>query len=72
MQSPLINADQLSQWLKLAKGTIYNLVYKRKIPFIKIGRALRFDPNEVERAVRHIPVEEISIQSMKASSGRKA
>jgi excisionase family DNA binding protein len=48
----LIDINELSRRLNIAKGTLYNWVYLRRIPFVKLGRALRFDPNEIERIVR--------------------
>jgi excisionase family DNA binding protein len=47
----LIDINELSQRLNIAKGTLYNWVYLRRIPFVKLGRALRFDPNEIDRIV---------------------
>jgi len=32
--------------------TLYNWVYLRRIPFVKLGRSLRFDQDEIERIVR--------------------
>ena len=48
----LIDINELSRRLNIAKGTLYNWVYLRRIPFVKLGRALRFDPNEIERIAR--------------------
>ena len=48
----LIDINELSRRLNIAKGTLYNWVYLRRMPFVKLGRALRFDPNEIERIVR--------------------
>ena len=48
----LIDIDELSMRLKIAKSTLYNWVYLRRIPFVKLGRALRFDPLEIERVLR--------------------
>lgn len=47
----LIDIDELSTQLKIAKGTLYNWVYLRRIPFVKLGRALRVDPVEIERVL---------------------
>ncbi len=44
----LIDINELSIRLKIAKGTLYNWVCLRRIPFVKLGRALRFDPSEIE------------------------
>lgn len=48
----LIDIDELSARLCIAKGTLYNWVYLRRIPFVKLGRALRFDPLEIERVLQ--------------------
>jgi hypothetical protein len=50
--------DQLSccKWpisSSVPKGTLYNLVYERRIPFVKCGRSLRFDAEEVIRSLPH-------------------
>jgi hypothetical protein len=47
----LIDIDELSTQLKIAKGTLYNWVYLRRILFVKLGRALRFDPVEIARVL---------------------
>jgi excisionase family DNA binding protein len=48
----LIDINELARRLSIPKGTLYNWVYLRRIPFVKLGRALRFDPGEIERIVR--------------------
>ena len=52
----LINISELSQLLGISKGTLYNWVYLRRIPFIKAGRSLRFDPDEVIQSLPHTPI----------------
>ncbi len=49
----LIDIDELSRRLSIPKGTLYNWVYLKRIPFIKAGRSLRFDPDEVIRSLPH-------------------
>jgi excisionase family DNA binding protein len=49
----LIDINELSQRISIPKGTLYNLVYLRRIPFMKRGRSLRFDPDEVIRSLPH-------------------
>ena len=48
----LIDINELSLRLNIAKGTLYNWVYLRRIPFVKLGRSLRFDTEEIDRIVR--------------------
>lgn len=48
----MMTVEQLSEKLQLSPYTIYNMVRKRQIPYIKLGyRILRFDPIEVEKYI---------------------
>ena len=49
----LIDINELSRRISIPKGTLYNLVYLRRIPFRKRGRSLRFDPVEVIESLPH-------------------
>jgi excisionase family DNA binding protein len=49
----LIDINELSRRISIPKGTIYNWVYLKRIPFVKAGRSLRFDPDEVIRPMPH-------------------
>jgi hypothetical protein len=49
----LIDINALSERISIPKGTLYNLVYLRRIPFVKRGRSLRFDPDEVIQSLAH-------------------
>lgn len=49
----LIDINELSRRLSIPKGTLYNWVYLRRIPFIKAGRSLRFDADEVIQSLPH-------------------
>ena len=53
METTLVTITELSQQLRIAKGTLYNWVYLKRIPFIKAGRCLRFDPREVLASLQH-------------------
>lgn len=50
----LIDVNELSTRLKIAKGTIYNWCYLRRIPYQKVGRCLRFNPNEVDHIAQKV------------------
>jgi excisionase family DNA binding protein len=54
----LIDINELSRRLSIPKGTLYNWCYLRRIPFIKAGRCLRFDPEDVIRSLPHSPTME--------------
>jgi excisionase family DNA binding protein len=62
----LIDINELSLRLSVPKGTLYNWVYLRRIPFIKAGRCLRFDPQEVIQSLPHSHTMDV------AGSGRRS
>lgn len=43
----LIDVKAVSKQLGIKESMVRNLVFKRQIPFIKIGALLRFDPVEI-------------------------
>ena len=44
----LIDIDELADYLKLKKQTIYNWLNQRKISGIKVGGVWRFDRKEID------------------------
>lgn len=44
----LIDIDELAEYLKLKKQTIYNWLNQRKISGIKVGGVWRFDRKEID------------------------
>ncbi len=57
----LITAKELAGSLRLSVGTIYNKVSRREIPFVKVGRCLRFSKDQLQEWIknggkRNVPV----------------
>jgi len=50
--SRLIDIDELADYLKLQKQTIYNWLHQGKIAGIKVGGVWRFDRREVDAWLR--------------------
>ena len=48
----LLNIRQASQFLSVSVSTLYGWVWQRRIPFIKVGRSVRFDIQDLERYVQ--------------------
>ena len=45
----ILKAEHISSWLGYSMQTVYNKVYKKEIPFIRLGgKTLRFKQNEIE------------------------
>ena len=55
----LLNIEETASLLGLAIPTIYKAVCARKIPFIKIGGRLLFDPERIEEWINSKKVEPI-------------
>lgn len=58
----LVDINELSRLLSIPKGTLYNWCYLHRIPFIKAGRSLRFDPLEVIQSLQHSPTMDLAGQ----------
>lgn len=48
----LMNVQQAAQYLNVSVSTLYGWAWQRKLPFVKVGRALRFDRADLETFVR--------------------
>ena len=48
----LIDIDELADYLKLQKQTIYNWLHQGKISGIKVGGVWRFDRREIDSWLR--------------------
>lgn len=54
----LLSVEQISYSLNVSQKTVRHWIYKGKIPFYKIGRHIRFNPQEIndwiqERRIHH-------------------
>lgn len=48
----LINIRQASQLLSVSVSTLYGWIWQRRIPFVKVGRAVRFDVKDLEQFIQ--------------------
>jgi excisionase family DNA binding protein len=49
---PLLNVQQAAHLLAVSVPTLYGWVWQRRISFVKIGRALRFDRKDLAEFIR--------------------
>jgi putative molybdopterin biosynthesis protein len=45
---PLLTIEEAAQILKIKKTTLYTWAYRRQIPIVKVGSALRFRQSDLE------------------------
>ena len=55
----LLNAEEAAEFLGLKVDTIYKKARLRELPSVKVGRALRFDLQALERFVEQHAIETI-------------
>jgi len=58
-QSGLMTTQELAKFLKFSARHISNLVKSKRIPRIKCGHSVRFDPNAVLKALNRYEEQEI-------------
>lgn len=55
----LLNIDQAAAFLNLRPKTLYSYICRRRIPFVKIGSRVLFNPEKLEAWVDHCSVDSI-------------
>jgi excisionase family DNA binding protein len=48
IENQLWSIERLAQYLDVPEATIRDWVYKRRVPFVKVGRHVRFKPSDVD------------------------
>lgn len=61
-----LTTDELAQILRVRKSYIYELTYRHQIPFIKLGRFLRFDPEQIQSWLESKSQKPEDIQTLKS------
>jgi excisionase family DNA binding protein len=44
----LLTVSEVSNWLRISKKTLYNMVSLGRIPYVKAGGALRFSAEQIQ------------------------
>lgn len=60
MEKRFIGINDLTVYLGIKKGTIYVWTCQRRIPYVKMGGALRFDLREIEEWLKDKKIKELS------------
>lgn len=58
IQARLVTIREAARYLSVSVSTLYGWVWQRRIPFVKVGRALRFDLDDLKRFIegnKHSP-----------------
>lgn len=47
----LLNLSETAEILGIKRPTLYNWVNERRIPFVKVGRLVKFDPKDLREFI---------------------
>ncbi len=61
----LMSIEELAEYLKLEKQTIYNWLHEKKISGIKVGHVWRFDRSSIDRWLKSQTVNAVPRRSKK-------
>jgi excisionase family DNA binding protein len=56
----LLNIREVAEYTGLSVPTLYAMVSKRRIPYVKVGRLTKFSPDSLERWLKQHTHEPIS------------
>ena len=59
LEKRFLGIEQLAEYLGIAKGTVYVWVCHRKIPYVKVGRLVKFDMQKIEVWLNENSVEKL-------------
>ena len=51
-ETRLLTVQEAARYLAVSVSTLYGWVWQRRIPFVKVGRAVRFDLSDLEGFIR--------------------
>jgi len=51
-ETGLITIQEAAKFLAVSESTLYGWVWQRRIPFVKVGRSLRFELAELQKFVQ--------------------
>ena len=57
LKARLMTIKQAAEYLGTTPGTLYTKIWRREIPFIKLGRSVRFDVKDLDELISDSRVE---------------
>lgn len=60
MEKRFLGIKEMAEYLGLTVGTMYVWVCHKKIPYLKVGKLVKFDLREIEKWLKDKRVEELS------------
>jgi len=52
-----LTPEEVAEWLRISKQTLYRLTGQRRIPFVRVGGAIRFDESDIQEYIERMRTE---------------
>ena len=69
-RAPLLDTDEVAVALRVTPRHVRRLVAERRIPFVKVGRFVRFDPGELDIWLDQQRVDVVNARHGRNTTGR--
>ena len=60
IEKRFLDMNECSKYVGITKGTLYVWVCRRKIPYLKIGKLVKFDVQRIERWMKNKEINEMN------------
>jgi excisionase family DNA binding protein len=62
-EARLLTVGQAAEYLGTTAASLYSKIWRREIPFVKLGRSVRFDIRELDRLIEEAKVKPHDVSS---------
>jgi len=52
-ENRLLSIPEVARFLGISQSTLYTLVSQQRVPFVKVGRRVLFDPVQLDQWIKH-------------------
>jgi len=52
-ENRLLSIPEVARFLGISQSTLYTLVSQQRVPFVKVGRRVLFDPVQLDKWIKH-------------------
>lgn len=52
-ESRLFSIPEVARFLGISQSTLYAMVSQHRVPFVKVGRRVLFDPVQLDKWIKH-------------------
>jgi excisionase family DNA binding protein len=66
----ILNIDEVSEYLRIKKSSLYSKVERKEIPYYRIGRLVRFKKSDIDLWIEKLKSESISFRVKEKTKSR--